>query len=205
YIKKSLTKHQRIIFNGNGYADEWPIEAEKRGLANHPTTADALPCYIDQKSIDLFESFDVLSETEVYSRYEVKLEKYNKLMNIEIRVMKRMARRTFLPAVNEYIGELAATVANVKAAVPGANTEQQEETLLRLLNGVAKANEAYKVLDELHHEIQELEDQQEKANRYAHEAVPAMEALRSAVDLLEKYTDRDHWPVPTYNDMLFYV
>ena len=205
YIKRTLTDHQRIIFNGNGYSDEWPIEAERRGLANHRTTADALPCYIDQKSIDLFEEFGVLNEAEVRSRYEVKLEKYNKLLNIEIRVMKRMARRTYLPAINEYLGELASTVNAVKAAVPGADTTQQEEVLNKLLTGVSKANEALKALDALHKEIAALDDEQEKANRYAHEGIPAMEALRTEIDLLEKITDRDHWPVPTYNDILFYV
>ena len=205
YVKRTLTDHQRIIFNGNGYSDEWPIEAEKRGLANHRTTADALPCYIDQKSIDLFEEFGVLNEAEVHSRYEVKLEKYNKLLNIEIRVMKRMARRTYLPAINEYIGELASTLNSIKAAAPGADTTQQEETLGKLLDGVAKAFSALKALDTLHKEVEALEDEQEKANRYAHEGTPLMEALRTEIDLLEKLTDRDHWPVPTYNDILFYV
>ena len=205
YVKRTLTDHQRIIFNGNGYSDEWPIEAEKRGLANHRTTADALPCYIDQKSIDLFEEFGVLNEAEVHSRYEVKLEKYNKLLNIEIRVMKRMARRTYLPAINEYIGELASTLNSIKAAAPGADTTQQEETLGKLLDGVAKAFSALKALDAFHKEVEALEDEQEKANRYAHEGTPLMEALRTEIDLLEKLTDRDHWPVPTYNDILFYV
>ena len=205
YVKRTLTDHQRIIFNGNGYSDEWPIEAEKRGLANHRTTADALPCYIDQKSIDLFEEFGVLNEAEVHSRYEVKLEKYNKLLNIEIRVMKRMARRTYLPAINEYIGELASTLNSIKAAAPGADTTQQDETLGKLLDGVAKAFSALKALDTFHKEVEALEDEQEKANRYAHEGTPLMEALRTEIDLLEKLTDRDHWPVPTYNDILFYV
>ena len=205
YIKKTLTDHQRIIFNGNGYSEEWPKEAERRGLANHRTTADALPCYIDQKSIDLFEEFGVLSEPEVHSRYEVKLDKYNKLLNIEIRVMKRMARRTYLPAINEYIGELASTLNALKTAMPDADTTQQEATLRKLTDGVGKAYAALNALDALHREISALEDEQEKANRYAHEGIPAMEALRTEIDLLEKLTDRDHWPVPTYNDILFYV
>ena len=119
--------------------------------------------------------------------------------------MKRMARRTYLPAINEYLGELASTVNAVKAAVPGADTTQQEEVLNKLLTGVSKANEALKALDALHKEIAALDDEQEKANRYAHEGIPAMEALRTEIDLLEKITDRDHWPVPTYNDILFYV
>ena len=97
YVRNTLRDHQRIIFNGDGYSDEWPEEAARRGLANHKTTADALPCFVEPKSIALFEEFGVLSETEVRSRYEVKLEKYNKLMNIEIRTMKRLTRRDYLP------------------------------------------------------------------------------------------------------------
>ena len=123
YIKDDLRKHQRIIFNGNGYSDEWPVEAERRGLANHPTTADALPCFIDQKSIDLFGEFNVLSEVEVRSRYEVKLEKYNKLLNIEARTMKRMVRRFFLPAINSFAADVARDIAQVKAALPSADSD----------------------------------------------------------------------------------
>ena len=100
YIKRTLTDHARIIFNGDGYAHEWEEEAARRGLANHRTTADALPCMVDQKSIDLFAEFGVLTETELRSRYEVKLEKYNKIMNIECRTMKRLVRRDYLPAIN---------------------------------------------------------------------------------------------------------
>ncbi len=205
YVKRSLTDHQRIIFNGNGDSEEWEAEAARRGLANHRTTAEALPCFVDEKSIALFEEFGVLSETEVRSRYEVKLDKYNKLLNIEIRVMKRMVRRTYLPAVNAYISELAGTIRAAREACPGANCVQQEETLEALLNGVARAYEAYKALDELHTSILAEADEQERANRYAFEAVPAMEALRNEIDGLENLTDRTHWPVPTYNDILFYA
>ena len=107
YIKRTLRDHERIIFNGDGYSEEWEKEAERRGLANHRTTADALPCLVDQKSIDLFAEFGVLTEDEVRSRYEVKLEKYNKIMNIEIRAMKRLVRRDYLPAINRYAAKLA--------------------------------------------------------------------------------------------------
>ena len=116
YIKKTLTDHQRIIFNGNGYSEEWEEEAKRRGLANNRNTAEALPCYVSQKAIDLFAEFGVLTEAEVRSRYEVKLEKYNKLLNIEARVMIRMARRTYLPAISDYMAELASNITTVKAA-----------------------------------------------------------------------------------------
>ena len=147
YIKDDLRKHQRIIFNGNGYSDEWPVEAERRGLANHPTTADALPCFIDQKSIDLFGEFNVLSEVEVRSRYEVKLEKYNKLLNIEARTMKRMVRRFFLPAINSFAADVARDIAQVKAALPSADQTFQEKKLQTVVDGTKRVEEALDALN----------------------------------------------------------
>ena len=205
YIRKTLKAHRRIIFNGNGYAEEWEREAERRGLANHRTTADALPCFVDPKSIALFEELGVLSEAEVRSRYEVKLEKYNKLLNIEARTMKRMVRRAYLPAINGYAAEVARGITAVRAAAAGAEVGQQEALLHKLLAGVKEIDAQLQALDAAHHAALELVDQQQRANKYAHEIVPIMERLRAAVDEMEIVTDRDHWPVPTYNDMLFYV
>ena len=205
YIRKTLKAHRRIIFNGNGYAEEWEREAERRGLANHRTTADALPCFVDPKSIALFEELGVLSEAEVRSRYEVKLEKYNKLLNIEARTMKRMVRRAYLPAINGYAAEVARGISAVRAAAAGAEVGQQEALLHKLLAGVKEIDAQLQALDAAHHAALELVDQQQRANKYAHEIVPIMERLRAAVDEMEIVTDRDHWPVPTYNDMLFYV
>ena len=205
YIRDVLTAHQRIIFNGNGYSEEWTREAERRGLANHPTTADALPCFVEPKSIALFEEFGVLTETEVRSRYEVKLEKYNKLLNIEARTMKRMVRRAYLPAINSYAAEVAGHINAIRSACAGADTDQQEELLRRLLLGIKEIDTQLRALGKLHHETLEIESEQEKANTYAHEVIPVMDRLRAAVDGLEVLVDRDHWPVPTYNDILFYV
>ena len=205
YIRKTLKAHRRIIFNGNGYAEEWEREAERRGLANHRTTADALPCFVDPKSIALFEGLGVLSEAEVRSRYEVKLEKYNKLLNIEARTMKRMVRRAYLPAINDYAAEVARGITAVRAAAADAEVGQQEALLHKLLAGVKEIDAQLQALDAAHHAALGLPDQQQRANKYAHEIVPIMEKLRAAVDEMEVVTDRDHWQVPTYNDMLFYV
>ena len=205
YIRKTLKAHRRIIFNGNGYAEEWEREAERRGLANHRTTADALPCFVDPKSIALFEGLGVLSEAEVRSRYEVKLEKYNKLLNIEARTMKRMVRRAYLPAINDYAAEVARGITAVRAAAADAEVGQQEALLHKLLAGVKEIDAQLQALDAAHRAALGLPDQQQRANKYAHEIVPIMERLRAAVDEMEVVTDRDHWPVPTYNDMLFYV
>ena len=205
YVKETLVEHQRIIFNGNGYSDEWPAEAERRGLANHRTTADALPCLVAPESVALFEEFGVLSEPEVRSRYEVKLEKYNKLINIEARTMKRMVRRAYLPAINAYAAKVAGHITAVKAASAGADTGQQERLLEKLLAGVREIDAQLQALDAAHHANIEMADQQRRANDNAHHILPIMDKLRAAVDAVEVVVDRDHWPVPTYNDMLFYV
>ena len=204
YIKDDLRKHQRIIFNGNGYSDEWPVEAERRGLANHPTTADALPCFIDQKSIDLFGEFNVLSEAEVRSRYEVKLEKYNKLLNIEARTMKRMVRRFFLPAINSFAADVARDIAQVKAALPSADQTFQEKKLQTVVDGTKRVEEALDALNTAHLANVEIADQQERANDNAHHVIPLMDELRAAIDAMEIVVDDNHWPVPTYNEILFY-
>ena len=205
YIKHTLRDHERIIFNGAGYSDEWTAEAARRGLANHPTTADALPCFVDPKSIELFEGMGVLSETEVRSRYEVKLEKYNKVMNIEIRTMKRLVRRDYLPAINKFAAEVARHIAEVRAVAPDIEQSFQEDKLRRLLEGAAQINRLLSRLHELHRASLEVADQQERANMNAHEIIPVMDDLRAAVDSMEIIVERGFWPVPTYNEILFYA
>lgn len=205
YIKQTLRDHQRIIFNGDGYAEEWEEEAARRGLANNRNTAEALPCFISQKSIDLFAEFGVLSEPEVRSRYEVKLDKYNKLLNIEARVMIRMARRTYLPAISDYMADVASNITTIKAASCGADLSHAESLLEQLIAGANRAAVALDHLVELHDATEEISDPQEQANQYANVVLPAMEALRAEIDALECITERSYWPVPTYNDMLFYV
>ena len=205
YIKRTLRDHERIIFNGDGYSAEWEAEAARRGLANHPTTADALPCFVDPKSIELFEGMGVLSETEVRSRYEVKLEKYNKVMNIEIRTMKRLVRRDYLPAINKFAAEVARHIAEVRAVAPDIEQPYQEERLRKLLEGSTRIGALLERLHELHRASLEVADQQERANMNAHEIVPVMDDLREAVDSMEIIVERGFWPVPTYNEILFYA
>ena len=205
YIKRTLRDHERIIFNGDGYSEEWEKEAERRGLANHRTTADALPCLVDQKSIDLFAEFGVLTEDEVRSRYEVKLEKYNKIMNIEIRAMKRLVRRDYLPAINRYAAKLANGITSIRNVLPEGDTSFMEDKLKKLVEGAAEINRQLEKLHSLHRASLEVADQQERANMSAHEIVPVMDALRAAVDAMEIIVEREAWPVPTYNEILFYA
>lgn len=204
YIKKTLKDHQRIIFNGNGYAEDWEIEAEKRGLANNRNTAEALPCFVSQKAIDLFEEFNVLTEPEIRARYEIKLEKYSKLLNIEARVMIRMARRTYLPAISDYMADLANNISAVKAVMSDEEMKEHMALLKKITRGVSAAGKATRELMRLHDMAEAIEDPQEEANFYANDVIPAMEALRKEIDDLECIVERNYWPVPTYNDILFY-
>ena len=205
YIKKTLTEHQRIVFNGNGYSDEWPVEAEKRGLANNKTTAEAMPCMLDPKNIALYEEFGILSEAEVRSRYEIELEKYVKLLNIEVRVMKRMSRRTYLPAIAKAAGIAADDLAKFKAVRPNAACAAHEKLMDKMLAGIDEVDAAVYDLHDKHLAAEAIDDVQAKADAYANVVVPAMERLRAAVDAMEIITGRDYWPVPSYNNMLFYV
>ena len=205
HIKQLLKDHQRIIFDGNGYSDEWPVEAAKRGLSNNRNTAEAMPALVSEKSIALFEEFGILNETEVRSRYEVKLEKYNKLINIEARTCKRMVRQLYLPAIADYAAEVAGNIARVKAVAPDADLSPQETILGKLNRGIKAIDDLLQKLDETHHATRAIPDQQECANRNAAEVIPLMDALRAEIDALEIVVSADHWPVPSYNALLFYA
>ncbi len=204
YIKQTLTDHQRILFTGDGYSEEWHEEAARRGLANLPTTADALPCFVAEKNLALFDEMGVLSETEVRSRCEVKLEKYCKRMNIEANTMERMARRDYLPAIGAYTTTVAGGIATVADVAPDAPLNNERKELSVLTEGTREIYATLSALAELHAKVEGIEDTQEKANAYAHEVAPAMEKLREAVDAMEIVVAREFWPVPTYDDMLFY-
>ena len=205
YCKKVLNEHKRILFSGNGYADEWHVEAEKRGLCNYKTTADAMPCFVSDKSIDLFTSLGVLTEVEVRSRYEVKLEKYTKLLNIEATTMIREARRTYRPVISAYATKVAKGLEMVKGVGIESAMQCELNTLNKLCNGITTINDSIKALDAVHQKAEAIDDPQEEANCYAHEVVPAMATLRTAVDAMEELVAADYWPVPMYDDILFYV
>ena len=205
WIKQTLRDHERIIFDGNGYSEEWEAEAARRGLANNKTTADALPCLLDRKNIELFEEFGVLNETEIRSRYEVKLEKYNKLINIEARVMKRMVRQLYLPAIADFAAEVAENLWKVKSVLPDSDLSPQEGMLRKLTDGIKAINDLLVELDETHHATRVIPDQQECANKNAYAVVPLMNRLREEVDNLEIVVGAKHWPVPSYNEILFYA
>ena len=204
WVRKSLQAHKRILFSGDGYSEEWHAEAERRGLCNFATTADALPCFVAEKNLELFSEMGVLSPVEARSRYEVKLEKYNKLMNIEANTMEVMARRTYLPVISAYATKIAKGITTVTAAMPDAPMSHERRELKTLTEGVNAIYDGLDALRDAHVAAEAIADSQERANAYAHKVRPAMDALRAAVDAMEPIVASDYWPVPTYDDMLFY-
>lgn len=204
WVRKSLQAHKRILFSGDGYSEEWHVEAERRGLCNFATTADALPCFVAEKNLELFSEMGVLSPVEARSRYEVKLEKYNKLMNIEANTMEVMARRTYLPVISAYATKIAKGITTVTAAMPDAPMSHEHRELKTLTEGVNAIYDGLDALRDVHVAAEAIADSQEQANAYAHKVRPAMDALRAAVDAMEPIVASDYWPVPTYDDMLFY-
>ena len=205
YCAEHLRTHRRILFSGDGYSEAWEREAEARGLCNFRTTADALPAFIAEKNIRLFSEMGVLTEAEAVCRYEVKLEKYNKLMNIEATTMVREARRTYRPVITAYATKVAKGLETIRAAGAEAAMAFEQATLNELCDGITAINESIERLDEVHAKAESLMEGQAQANCYAHEVAPVMADLRAAVDAMEEIVAADYWPVPTYDDILFYV
>ena len=205
YCAEHLRAHRRILFSGDGYSEAWEQEAEARGLCNFRTTADALPAFVAEKNIKLFSEMGVLTEAEAVCRYEVKLEKYNKLMNIEATTMVREARRTYRPVITAYATKVAKGLETIRAAGAEAAMAFEQATLNELCDGITAINESIERLDEVHAKAEAMKDGQEQANCYAHEVAPVMADLRAAVDAMEEIVAADYWPVPTYDDILFYV
>ena len=203
WVKKTLTDHQRIIFNGNGYSDEWPAEAEKRGLLNMRTAPDALPCLVAEKNLKLFEKYHVASSDEMHARYVSKAEQYAKLLNIEANTMVYMTKHMYLPALFDYSGDIATTVAT-KAEL-GIAAKAEKALVQTLTDGIDKITELVAGLEKKNAAAQALEDCTEQDNAYRDSVIPAMDALRADVDAMEKVCGHDYWPVPSYNKILFYV
>ena len=202
-IKKYATEHQRIVFGGNGYSDEWVAEAERRGLPNIKSMVEAIPALTTDKAINLFEKYKVFTKAELESRAEIKYENYSKAINIEARTMIDMATKQIIPAVIKYTKELADTVIAVKAA--GADTSVQSELLTEISALLVESKNALKALGEVTEKAAEMEEGEEQARYYHFTVVPAMDALRAPVDKLEMIVDKEAWPMPSYGDLMFEV
>ena len=202
-IKEYLTENQRIIFNGNGYSDEWVAEAERRGLPNIKSMVEAIPAITTDKAVELFERFSVFTKAELESRAEIQYEAYAKAINIEARTMIDMASKQFLPAFIKYTKTLADTVNAVKAA--GVDASVQTETLKEVSALMAETKAALDKLVKVTGEAAAKEEGEVQATYYHTEVVPAMDALRTPVDKLEMIVDKEAWPMPSYGDLIFEV
>ena len=202
-IKEYLTDHQRIIFNGNGYSDEWVAEAEKRGLPNIKSMVEAIPALTTDKAVELFGKFSVFTKAELESRAEIKYENYAKAINIEAKAMIDIAAKQIIPAVVKYTKELADTVLTVKEA--GADASVQAEMLADISGLLTETKAALKKLEAVTEEAAGKEEGKVQSEFYHFSVVPAMEGLRTPVDELEMIVDKEVWPMPSYGDLLFEV
>ena len=202
-IKKYLTEHQRIIFNGNGYSEEWVEEAARRGLPNIKSMVEASETLTTEKSIKLFEKFGIFTKAELESREEVLYETYSKTINIEALTMVDMAKKQYIPAVMEYTRTLADTVLAVKSA--GADAVVQTTVLKSVSEKLAEAQTAETSLEDKLAEAAGIEDPKKLAFFYKDVVHTAMDDLRAPVDALEMMVDKKVWPVPTYGDLIFEV
>ena len=202
-IKEYLTDHQRIIFNGNGYSDEWVAEAEKRGLPNIKSMVEAIPALTTDKAVELFGKFSVFTKAELESRAEIKYENYAKAINIEAKAMIDIAAKQIIPAVVKYTKELADTVLAVKEA--GADASVQAEMLADISGLLTETKAALKKLEAVTEEAAGTEEGKVQSEFYHFSVVPAMEGLRTPVDELEMIVDKEVWPMPSYGDLLFEV
>ena len=204
-VKRTIRDHRRVIFNGNGYTAEWEEEAAKRGLPNKKNTPAALPALIEPKNIALMEDFGVLTKVEMESRYEVEMEHYSKIINIEALTMLEMARKQLLPAVNAYMSEVANTAASKLAVSESISVRSETKTLGRLSADADAMSDAIDTLQDAVDAAKALPSESEKAVAFHDNVLPAMDTLRAAADDAETICGEDYWPLPSYSKMLYYV
>ena len=205
WVKKTLNDHRRVIFNGNGYSEAWEAEAERRGLPNRKCTPDAMIAFKEEKNIALMEEFGVLTRTEMLSRYEVEMEHYSKVINIEARTMLKIANKQLIPAATAYMGEVASAAAAKTAAVEGISTKAEQKLLVELSKQTDAMSDATDALKAVTDKVSALEDETAKAHAFHDEVLPAMAELRAAADVAEELVDEDYWPLPCYSRMLYYT
>ena len=204
-IKRTIRDHRRVIFNGNGYSAAWEEEAARRGLPNKKNAPAALPALIAPKNIALMEEFGVLTKVEMESRYEVEMEHYAKVINIEALTMLEMARKQLLPAVNAYMSEVANTAASKLAVSKSISVRSETKTLNRLSADADAMSDAIDTLQDAVDAAKALPSESEKAVAFHDNVLPAMDALRAAADDAETLCGEDYWPLPSYSKMLYYV
>jgi glutamine synthetase len=201
YTAKLMREHQRIVFNGNGYSEEWPIEAEKRGLPNCKSIIDAIPALLDESTVNMYEKFGILSKAELDARKEILFEQYAGVRNIEALTMVDMANKMLIPATVKYTKKLADTVIAVKEA--GVDATVQTELLAEVSAKLSEMKAAAKALEDITAKAADTEGTEETAKAYKNEVMAAMAALRKPADELEVIMPKEVWPIPTYGDLVF--
>ena len=204
-IKKTLTDHQKVIFNGDGYSDGWVAEAEKRGLPNMKTMVDAIPELTSEKTIEMFGRLGVMDKVELEARAEIDYESYSKAINIEAKTMVDMAGKKFIPAVINYVTDLAASINEINAACGGVNVDVQSDLLKKASDLLAQAQKAKIALEASIAEAATKEEGTVQANFFKDVVKADMDALRTPIDELEVIVGKEYWPVPCYADLLFEV
>jgi glutamine synthetase len=204
-IKKTLTEHQRIVFNGNGYAEAWVEEAAKRGLPNIKSMVEAIPALVTDKAIKMFEKHHVFSSVELHSRAEILYEAYTKAINIEAKTMISMATVKYIPAIISYTKKLADSINAVKSAVADADVSVQSGLLREISSLLVQAQASVQKLHEVTTKANSISEVAEQSIYFKEAVCPAMAELRAPIDALELLVEKDLWPVPTYGDLLFEV
>ena len=198
YIYKTMKENKDIVFNGNGYSDEWVEEAARRGLPNVKSVVDAIPAYVSDSTVEMFEKLGVMTRRELEARKEIKLDEYAGLINIEARTMVDMAAKLYIPSVISFVNRVASSMSTVKSACPSADTSAQEAILMESSALLAETQKAME-------DLKKITDEAETAKDYHEKVLPAMAKLRIPVDKLETIVDREFWPVPTYGELMFEV
>ncbi|WP_407427861.1 glutamine synthetase III [Treponema sp.] len=204
-IKEKIVEHKKIIFNGNGYDDEWVKEAEKRGLLNLKTLPDAMERYLDSQNIEMFSKYGVYTETEMKSHHEVKLEKYSKVLNIEVNTMLDMIYKDILPASYAYMSDVAESASRVASVVPGVKCTAQSNVLKKISALADKLDSETQKLSKIHDEAEKIADIPQQARFYVDKVIPQMEATRAVADEIEPVLGEKYKPYPSYSDLLFRV
>ena len=205
WVKQTLNDHRRVIFNGNGYSAAWEEEAARRGLPNRKCTPDAMIALKDPKNVALMEEFGVLTKTELFSRYEVEMEHYSKVINIEARTMLKIANKQLIPAATTYMGDVASTAAAKQTVSESLSTRAETRLLTALSRYTDEMSDAADALKAVTDKVSALEDEAAKAHAFHDEVLPAMARLRAAADEAEELCDEDYWPLPCYSRLLFYT
>ena len=205
WVKQTLNDHRRVIFNGNGYSAAWEEEAERRGLPNRKCTPDAMIALKDAKNIELMEEFGVLTKTEMLSRYEVEMEHYSKVINIEARTMLKIASKQLIPAATSYMGDVAGTAAAKTSVSDAISVHAETKLLTELSKYTDEMSDAADALKAVTDEVSAMEDEAAKAHAFHDKVLPAMARLRAAADVAEELCDEEYWPLPCYSRLLFYT